>query len=150
MSVFLSHSKVGKEFIIPYTQGLCHVFAIALHRRFGTRFFVTFYGVPAYWNVSVYHVYALDRHDVLWDITGRVEKKDYVKHIVDVFSENAAFVRSMNTVEFDSERGMKSLVKTSPESKLEPLMFYSDTDIGHANDAIEAAFGSDESILALL
>ncbi len=144
MEVFLSKSRVGYDYIIPYTQGLCHVFAVAMHRRFGTKLFVT-YSKSALPTPNVYHVYAMDASDVLWDITGRIDKKNYRKHIHSVFNENQHFLMLLNAEEYSSEQELEWLVRQVPFGALDPenrpLVNYTDRDISHADDAIDAAFG---------
>jgi len=72
-------SDATKEEIALYTQGLCHVFAIALHRRFGWRVQLVLDQAERYWEdpadadnyiPSVVHALAIDEHGNAWDVRG--------------------------------------------------------------------------------
>jgi len=62
-----------------YSSGLCHVFAIALHRRFGWPFLVVLDREERFWEdpddpdnwlPAVVHVYAVDPEGQAWDVLG--------------------------------------------------------------------------------
>jgi hypothetical protein len=73
-------SSASKAEIRQYTCGECHIFALALHRKFGWRIHLVLDNDEPYWIddsdihnfiPAVVHAYALDENDMAWDVCGR-------------------------------------------------------------------------------
>jgi hypothetical protein len=74
-----SASGAAEREVEEYRQGACHLFAVALHRRFGWRMHVVLDAAEAFWTdeadadnfiASVVHVYAVDGRGKCWDVAG--------------------------------------------------------------------------------
>lgn len=72
-------SSASESEIAEYSEGLCHAFAIALHREFGWSLLVVTDDNETWWQCeddpdnfipAVVHVYAVDHAGMAWDILG--------------------------------------------------------------------------------
>lgn len=75
----MKQSRATPEQILNYTEGQCHVLAVALHRAFGWSMELALSPEDPFWSdpadsdnyiEGVVHVYALDEQGNAWDIRG--------------------------------------------------------------------------------
>jgi hypothetical protein len=111
----VSPSAADESDIELYTQGSCHAFAIALHRRLGFGFLVVLDPDNPYWEdpsdadnaiASVTHVYALDAEGVAWDVLGSRPASTVKGEIMDRHPD----VLGYDTDEFGGEHGLSTYV----------------------------------------
>ncbi|HRJ02345.1 MAG TPA: hypothetical protein PKV67_16480 [Hyphomonas sp.] len=100
-------SKANDHDIDQYTTGECHVFAVALHRRFGWPMLAVLdYGEP-YWENSedpedfipaVCHVFAIDPDGQAWDVMG-IRKREDVREEVESWCSISDYVTEHLSIE---------------------------------------------------
>lgn len=104
---FVFVSQATEDDIDQYTTGECHVFAVALHRRFGWPMMTVLdYGEP-YWEnpedsedfiPAVCHVFAIDPDGHAWDVMG-VRKREDVREEVESWCSISDYVAEYLSVE---------------------------------------------------
>ena len=130
----LQHSTATGEDIQFYCHGMCHVFAVALHRRFGWSLLVVLNAEEHYWDdpldadnfiSSVEHVYAVDEALKAWDVLG-------VRPLSEVKDELGLDENAYDSDEVGSEEGLNHYVgcwANDGSSIDRPLVEYSDEDV---------------------
>ena len=104
---FVFVSQATEDDIDQYTTGECHVFAVALHRRFGWPMMTVLdYGEP-YWEnpedsedfiPAVCHVFAIDPDGHAWDVMC-VRKREDVREEVESWCSISDYVAEYLSVE---------------------------------------------------
>ena len=139
-------SPEDREF---YATGMCHAFAVALHRRFGwTIHLVLDQGErywedpedPGNWIPAVVHAYAVDGDLNAWDIFGMRPFSD-----VRLEAEGLFAVRGYDSEEVRSEDELRAYVgfwADEPSEPIDrPLADYDDRDVDDALRATMLALG---------
>ena len=124
--------------IAEYSEGFCHVFAIALHKEFGWSMLVVTDDNEVWWEdeddpdnfiPAVNHVYAVDANGLAWDIAGCRQEGDVAAEVAERFGV-------METSQ-DECRGLGEMVMyvdgLSDDDDIErPLFSYSQADVDRA------------------
>jgi hypothetical protein len=115
---------------IQQMAGLCHVFAIALHRAFGFKFLILtdkneMYkgGVPA-----VHHVYAVDNQGNAYDFNGKHPASNITQQWLHI--ERGSWHRP-GVVQVSTEKGLSKFVSDDWDK---PLDSYTNQDVKNALD----------------
>lgn len=139
--------------ISRYSTGECHVFALAMHRRFGWPILVVTNPNEPYWVdpvdddnsiPSVLHVYALDDAGRAWDIRGW-------RMFVEVEGEIHKWLcpSAYDSFTLHSEDELRVYVgawgETAGEVVERPLFSYSDQDLAEADQDLLATIATDPS-----
>jgi hypothetical protein len=139
----LERSLARRDEIRYYCRGKCHVFAVALHRRFGWRLHLVVDLADRCWQDLadeknfipwVVHVYAIDDAQNAWDVVG-VRPSAEVRRELEA---SAVFVEYASTellTEIELRRYVGGCLDAGAETTERPLDPYSDVDVALA-DAI--------------
>lgn len=143
----LQRSSATHDDVDFYREGMCHVFAIALHRRFGWYLHVVLDQDEHYWEdpadadnfiPTTAHVYAVDEELNAWDVRG-------VRPLSEVKKELDGLVSEYDSDEIRSERDLKLYVGCWAEEGEEPidrpLSEYSDADVAEADAVAQRVLG---------
>lgn len=141
-------SAASPDQVELYTQGMCHVFAVALHRAFGWSIHLVLDQAETWWEDSrdpdnripaVVHAYALDPAGNAWDILGSRPLGEAQEELSDW-----VHVREYDSETVHDEKGLAHWCGCWQDeddgSEVDrPLSGYDETDV---EEAISAAFGT--------
>lgn len=144
----VENSTASSSDIERYSWGECHVFAVALHRRFGWPMKIVTDLAERYWEdpddpdnyiPSVVHVYAVDENDMAWDISG-VRPVSEIYHDLNTWCK----VKEYDSEMVHSEAGLRYFVgcwSDDPDTDEidRPLMIYDDDDVLMAEQVAESS-----------
>ena len=122
---------ISKEIFQKYTEGNCHILALALHRLYGWDLALV---MDASEDIlldtgelsnTIIHVYAIDRENNLYDIRGKLESDDAIINTIDL---DLILHTDDLIVEYcESEDLLQDFVSDSG-----PLISYTDEDLEEA------------------
>lgn len=140
-------SLANEDEIAEFSEGSCHVFALAVHRMTGWPMHVVLdHGEPYWvdpedcdnWIPSVIHVFCVDESDRFWDIQGCRPRDEVYREMTDW----------MNIIEYDSdlihdEAALSIYVGCWGEDELidRPLMDYTEAEVTEAASAARRVLG---------
>ena len=145
-------STASKDEIDTFTQGECHILAVALHRRFGWPIYLALDASEPYWTdpeddyntiLTVCHAYAISPDGLAWDVFG-------ARPLEAVPAEATSFY---DIKEYDSD-----LVYSEDELRLyvgcwsdeggdeidRPLFEYTQKDVDYATRVLDSIFTSEQ------
>lgn len=137
----IERSDANEDEIDTYTNGECHVFAAALHRKTGWPFLMVLdaYGSP--WGndeqflPNVVHVFCLDPNGNAWDIKGARPYSDVYQEMIDWIPVN-----EYEDEHIPSESELSKYIQFEDDGSERPLASYGEKCIGRAQEVMEQAF----------
>ncbi len=137
-SMTCSPSAADEDLLTQYSEGKCHVLALALHRHLGWEMVLVIDNNAPYWEdaedpdnfiASVVHAYAVDREHRAWDIHGCRPAEDMVRETQERFC-----VFALDTDWLCSEGELTSYVGEwgEPEIIDRPLAAFVEADVAEA------------------
>lgn len=125
-----------------YLNGSCHVFATALHRRYGMSLLVVGDGDNPYWIddadpdnsiPSVVHCYGVDADGMAWDVLGVRPLSDVSRELLDRHCD----VETLSEDHFPDEAGLDVYVDGRGDTMIDrPLHSFRDDDVVEADACI--------------
>lgn len=145
----LVRSSAGSEEAATYTQGACHVFAVALHRMTGWPIHLVldqderFWEDPGdcdNWIPCVVHAYCLDPSGEAWDVLGRRPLEEAGPEL-----EDWVRIGAVDTDTIESEEALRHYAGCWAEDGEEPierpLAAYDEKDILVAQEVAARVLG---------
>ena len=143
-------SKATPEEIETYTQGECHILAVALHQHLGWQIEVIRDENEIWWQdesdddnyiSAVIHVYAVDQQGNAWDIHGVRPEGDISKEVREQHGVSETSTDTCRNVgELSTYVGNTTLEDTGEEIEL-PLGAYEKSDIAEAWEIAKRSLG---------
>lgn len=127
-----------------YTSGECHIFATMLHRLYGWKLLVIYDPNDIFWEDEkdydnsipcIYHVYALDQFNNIWDITG-CHSYSQLSNQLDELFDRTDFLE----LELNSEEELMYYIQDDENQIEKPLCSFVEQDILQAKEVFTNHF----------
>ena len=123
-----------------YMEGMCHVFALAIHRQLGLPFLLLLNkanGYPDEESPGVHHVYVLDGQGSAYDFQGRHDADEVTTQWL--HAEDPAC--RPGVLRLDDEECLRDYVETGRDRWDRSLAFYTEDDITRATKVAQERLG---------